>query len=120
MSDSLKQSTDSALIAADKVEGTAVFDRNGERLGVIKDIYIDKVSGHAEFASMSVGGVLGVGARFHPVPWSMLDYDTQKDGFVVGLEKAALEETPAFGEEDLSEPDYAWRGEVTDYFRSMQ
>lgn len=116
MADSLNKSTDSALIAADKVEGTAVFDRNGERLGSIKDIYIDKVSGKAEYASMSVGGVLGVGARYHPVPWSVLNYDTEKDGFVVPLEKAELEATPAYDEQALYAADYPWRGEVTDYF----
>lgn len=118
MSDTLKQSTDSALIAADKVEGTAVFDRKGDRLGTIKDIYIDKISGKAEYASMAVGGVIGMGARYHPVPWSILDYDPTKNGFVVPLEKTDLEATPAYDEQALYAADYPWRGEVTDYFQS--
>jgi sporulation protein YlmC with PRC-barrel domain len=116
MSDTLKQSTDSRLIAADKVQGTAVFDRRGERLGTVKDIYIDKRSGQAEYASMSVGGVLGVGARYHPVPWEILDYDVDKDGFVVDLDKDALEAAPAYADEDLDAADYGWRTEVIDYF----
>jgi uncharacterized protein YrrD len=116
MSDTLKQSTDSALIAADKVQGTAVFNRTGERLGTIKDIYIDKRSGKAEYASMAAGGVLGVGAKYHPVPWSFLDYDTDKDGFVVDLDKDALEATPAYEEDALYAENTPWRGEVTDYF----
>src|SRR5579871_842292 len=120
MSDTLKQSTDSALIAADKVQGTAVFDQQGERLGTIKDIYIDKVSGKAEYAAMAVGGALGIGAKYHPVPWSMLDYDTDKNGFVVPLDKDSLEATPAYGEDALYAADYPWRGEVTDYFQGAE
>jgi uncharacterized protein YrrD len=118
MSDTLKQSTDSRLIAADRVQGTAVFTRNGERLGTVKDIYIDKRSGHAEYASMAVGGVVGIGAQYHPLPWSILDYDTGKDGFVVDLDKDSLEATPAYGDEDLNAADFGWRNEVTDYFNS--
>jgi hypothetical protein len=116
MSDSLKQSTDSPLIAADKVQGTAVFDRQGERLGTVKDIYIDKRSGHAEYASMSVGGVLGVGVRYHPVPWAILDYDTDMDGFVIDIDKDTLEAAPAYGDEDLESADFGWREAVIDYF----
>ena len=34
-----------ALISSDKVEGTAVYDRTGEKLGSIHSVMIDKVSG---------------------------------------------------------------------------
>ena len=33
------------LIASDKVEGTAVYNRQGERLGTVYNLMIDKYSG---------------------------------------------------------------------------
>ena len=36
--------TDS-LISSEKVEGTAVYDRNGEKLGSVHSVMIDKFSG---------------------------------------------------------------------------
>jgi hypothetical protein len=116
MSDTLKQYTDSRLIAADKVQGTPVYDRQGEKLGTVKDIYIDKLSGQAEYASLALGGVLGVGAQYHPIPWSILDYDTAQHGFVVDIDKRVLEASPAYEDERLAAADDAWGGEVTTYY----
>ena len=119
MSDSMNQSTDSELIAADKVAGVSVYDRNREKLGSIKDIYIDKRTGHTEFASLSFGGVLGVGAKYYPLPWNTLNYDTKLDGFVVDIDKGALEGGPAYAEDRLSDEDYLWRDEVRGYYGGL-
>lgn len=116
MSDPMKQSTDSSLIAASKVEGKPVFDPSGEKLGTVKDIYIDKTSGEVEFAALSFGGVLGVGQKFHPLPWGAMDYDTAKDGFVVNIDKNELERSPAYEQERLTGGDYGWGAEVRDYY----
>ena len=117
MSDSMKQSTDSNLIAADKVSGVSVFDRNREKLGSIKDIYIDKRSGHTEFASMAFGGVLGMGEKYYPLPWQALNYDTDLNGFVVDLDKDALRGGPSYAEDRLG--DYGWREEVRGYYAGL-
>lgn len=116
MSDSFNQSTNSRLIAADQVEGTAVFDRHGEKLGLIKDIYIDKRSGQAEFASMAFGGVLGVGEKYHPLPWQALDYSAELHGFVVDLDKDVLEGSPAYAGDELLAEDSAWDAAVRAYY----
>ena len=63
------------LIAASKVEGTKVYDRQGESLGSIYDVMIDKRSGQVRYAVMSFGGFLGMGESYHPLPWDVLDYD---------------------------------------------
>ena len=49
------------LIASNKVEGTAVFNRQGERLGSVYNFMVDKRSGQVEYAVMSFGGFLGMG-----------------------------------------------------------
>jgi sporulation protein YlmC with PRC-barrel domain len=93
------------LIASSKVEGTAVYDMDGERLGTITSFMVDKRSGQAEYAVMQFGGFLGLGADYYPVPWQMLSYDTDQGGYVVDLDKDVLEDAPRYGS-DAEAPNY--------------
>ena len=104
------------LIASNRVEGTAVYDREGEKLGRIENFMVDKRSGQAEYAVMSFGGILGFGEDHHPIPWSKLTYDTDKGGYVVDLDRDKLREGPNFraGEEPEFDRDYDRR--VHDYY----
>ena len=104
--------TSGSLIAADQVEGTSVYNTNGEKLGTVEDIMLDKVSGKAIYALMGFGGFLGIGEKQHPLPWSALTYDTSKEGFVVNLDKQKLEQAPTLDPDDESfewTPDYGRR-----------
>src|SRR5205814_6279027 len=49
------------LISSDKVDGTTVYTRNGDNIGSINHLMIDKVSGQVEYVVMSTGGFLGIG-----------------------------------------------------------
>lgn len=84
-------STHGRLIASDRVEGTAVYGRDGDKIGSIENVMIDKLSGQVAYATMSFGGFLGIGDKHHPLPWNTLDYDTNLDGYVVDLDKDRLE-----------------------------
>ena len=100
--------TSGTLIAAEKVKGTDVYNRAGEKLGSVEDIMIDKVSGRAIYAVMSFGGFLGMGEKQHPLPWATLKYDTQKGGYVVNLDKKQLEGAPNYDRDSEFKwtPDY--------------
>jgi sporulation protein YlmC with PRC-barrel domain len=106
------------LIASNKVEGTAVYNRQGERLGSIYNFMVDKRSGQAEYAVMSFGGFLGVGDDYYPLPWKALTYNTRLEGYVVDLDKGRLREAPHYTREDAA----AWRdpnygGLVDEFYR---
>jgi sporulation protein YlmC with PRC-barrel domain len=85
------------LIAANEVQGAAVYDRTREHLGSIDDIVIDRKRGNVSYVVMSSGGFLGIGIRYHSLPWSMLNYDADLGGYVVNLERTQLEGAPAVG-----------------------
>jgi sporulation protein YlmC with PRC-barrel domain len=91
-------STSNTVISSERVEGTAVYNAAGDKLGSIDDLMIDKLSGQVRYAVMEFGGFLGMGTDRYPLPWSMLKYDTSKDGYVVPLDKAALEGAPRYAE----------------------
>lgn len=89
------------LIMASRVTGAAVFNRAGERIGHVEDLSVHKVSGQVIYALMSFGGFLGIGERYHPIPWAMLEYDLEKNGYVVPLDKGALEKAPSLDRMEL-------------------
>ena len=45
------------LIASNKVEGTAVYNREGEKLGSVYNFMVDKQSGKVEYAVLQFGGL---------------------------------------------------------------
>ena len=96
------------LIASDKVQGTEVFGRNGERLGTVYNFMVDKITGRVAYAVMSFGGFLGLGERYHPLPWEALTYDPVRGGYVVDLDREKLERAPSFaaGEEPWRDPEH--------------
>ena len=95
------------LIASDKVEGTAVYDRNGSSLGRIQHLMIDKVSGQVVYVVASFGGFLGIGESLFPVPWKSLTYDTRLGGYVVDSDRNRLEKAPRYMPSEL--PDWSDR-----------
>jgi hypothetical protein len=114
----MAQITSGSLIAAEKVNGTTVYNTAGEKLGEVEDIMIDKASGRAIYAIMSFGGFLGIGEKHHPLPWSTLRYDRRLEGYVVDMTREQLEGGPAYETEDMVEwtPDYGRR--VDQYYKA--
>ena len=90
------------LIASNKVEGTAVYNRDGERIGTIYNFMVDKLSGEVEYAVLQFGGLLGLGSDYYPLPWQLLRYDTERGGYIVELAKEVLEGAPRYRDEEPS------------------
>ena len=107
-----------SLIASDKVEGTAVYDADGKRIGKIERLMIDKVTGKVAYAVMSFGGILGIGADHYPIPWSLLRYNEKLGGYQVDITERQLKNAPKFGQnENWDWSDRAQDQDVYDYWR---
>ena len=78
------------LIASDKVEGTEVYRSNGDHIGEIERVMIEKRSGKVAYAVMSFGGFLGMGEDFYPLPWSLLTYNERLGGYQVNISEEQL------------------------------
>jgi len=83
-----------SLIASDRVEGTAVYDAPGKRIGKLEHLVIDKSGGRVIYAVLSFGGFLGIGANHYPIPWQMLDFDEELGGYRVGITEQQLKNAP--------------------------
>ena len=91
------------LISAGKVEGTAVYGANRDKMGDVKSVMIGKRSGKVEYAVLSIGGFLGMGTKYHPVPWSKLEYNTDLGGYHLNMTQDQLKGAPSMDQsEDYS------------------
>jgi hypothetical protein len=62
-------------------------------------------------------GFLGMGDRYHPLPWHVLTYDTAQGGYVIDLEPGMLEGGPTYGTSET--PDWSsrrWGQQLHDYY----
>jgi PRC-barrel domain len=101
------------LISADKVIGTKVYNRREEHLGSVYGLMLNKLNGQVAYAIMSLGGFLGLGESYHPLPWRMLSYDTRLGAYVVDIDRSRLEQAPRY----TTEPDWdTYRKQVDDYY----
>jgi hypothetical protein len=62
---------------------------------------LTKESGKVAYAIMSFGGFLGIGEKYHPLPWHALDYDTGLGGYRVATAGETLREAPSYNRDDL-------------------
>ena len=106
----------SRLIASNKVEGTAVYNRQGERLGSVYNFMVDKMSGQVAYAVMSFGGFLGIGDSYHPLPWKSLTYDTTAGGYVVDLDRSRLEGAPSYKADEDPWSDSNYGRSIYDFY----
>ncbi len=97
-------------IRATRVNGTSVYNDQGSSIGTVEDIVLDKTSSKIMFAVVGFGGFLGIGEKYHAVPWSLLAYDKARGGYVVPMTKAVLQSAPAYDINELTTHD----GEVRD------
>ena len=105
------------LIESDHVEGTAVYDANGNQIGTIKRLVIEKVSGHVVYAVTSFGGFLGFGSEAHTIPWEQLRYDAALHGYKTPITEEHLRKAPEFSRGDDALLSGHERQQLRDYYK---
>ncbi len=108
-----------SAIRATKVIGASVYNPAGDRIGKVEDVILDKTTNNIMFAVIGFGGFLGVNEKYHPMPWSALDYQPTRSGYVVDYSKDQLKAAPADSIEELAAADGdQLRERVYDYYKA--
>ena len=89
-----------------KLIGRNIKNADGDTIGEIKSIYIDK-NGKVDSVMVSVGGFLGVGDREVRVAWSDLKISGNGEKVMVNMTKDELKAKPEYRYRNES-----WRGQV--------
>jgi sporulation protein YlmC with PRC-barrel domain len=82
-------------VRADTLIGMTVYDTAGEKVGQVKDILFNE-NGQATGVVLSVGGVLGLGAKSVGLQWSEVDIQPDAQVAKVQYNKDQLQAAPDF------------------------
>jgi hypothetical protein len=106
-----------SLIASDKVQSTSVRRLDGEKIGTIERVMIDKRSGQVAYAVMSFGGFLGMGSDYRAVPWHALHYNEGLDAYEMEMTDDRLRGAPVLAGDDPDLwKDPRWNQSIHDYY----
>jgi sporulation protein YlmC with PRC-barrel domain len=108
--------TRSSLIASDRIEGTSVYDAQGNRIGKVEHLVIDRAGGRVAYAVLSFGGFLGIGANRYPIPWPMLDYDEKLGGYRLDINEEQLKDAPKLEGERWEQADWNRDEDIHSYW----
>jgi hypothetical protein len=84
------------LIQSNKADAMAVHTRDGEKLGHVYAFMINKRTGQAMYAVLTIGGFLGIGKAYYPMPFGLLLFDPTADAYVVTIDRRVLEGGPSW------------------------
>ena len=111
-----RKTTPKAVVESDRVERTAVFDPQGDQIGTIKRLLIEKVSGRVLYVDVTFGGFLGIGVHHHTIPWEKLTYDRELSGYRTDITAEQVKGAPAFFGDDEIWHDRKREQQMTDYW----
>ncbi len=112
----LKRDETSELISSEKVDGTAVYDRNSDKIGSIHHFMVGKRDGRVRYAVIGGGGFLGMGEDHYAVPWDVLTYGIDREGYMLDIDKDRLKDAPRFALDREPVYDSAYERQLTGYY----
>jgi len=103
-----------------KIIGATVRDRKDKKIGEIKDLVLDSGRGEVGYAVVSFGGVMGVGRKYHAIPWQALQLSDDGKYYVLGADKETISQAPGFDKGDWPElADQKWSADIDRYWSRM-
>ena len=104
-------STSTGYVQTSKVIGTKVKTSQGEEVGVVKDVVLDRSTGCMAYTVLSTGGVgtrITGGGKLVAVPWSIYSTSASPDaGFLtVSVERDRIYNAPVFEYSRISDTTY--------------
>jgi len=92
------------------------YGRDNKELGSVEQLVTDMFSGKTEYAVLSFGGFLGLGQKYHPVPFSLLRVSTDGAGYIVDLDKTLIDGSPSYRVDDAPVFDQAYGERIKSYY----
>jgi sporulation protein YlmC with PRC-barrel domain len=108
------------LIKTGDILGMQVAGIDGDKLGAVRELFLELSSGQVAFVIIEAAGLLGRGGKFHPVPWPAVRYDAVARNFQVEMTKADFKASPSYDREQLANRDYGWDEQANRYFASAR
>jgi sporulation protein YlmC with PRC-barrel domain len=82
------------LVPSDRVEAASVYGRDGQKIGRIERLMLEKTTGAVAYAVVKCGRLLG-GLHRYPVPWNSLKYNLARHAYETDLTLEGLRNGPS-------------------------
>jgi sporulation protein YlmC with PRC-barrel domain len=87
------------------IRGLDVYDVDGEQIGSVEDLYVDRDSRLPRFLEVSAGGFLGIGKKHFLIPIEEVSRDIEADRVTVNQPRDKVVDSPDFDPDDVANPD---------------
>ena len=84
------------VVAASKIIGETVVNRQDEKVGKIHELVIDAKKNRVLYAVLSFGGFMGMGNKLFAMPWEAFEFSTSENKLVLNVDKEKLKMVPVF------------------------
>lgn len=108
------------LIKSGDIQGMHVTGIDGNKLGAVRELFLELPSGQVAFVVIEAAGLLGGSGKFHPAPWSAVRYDAVARQLQIEMSKNDFKASPSYDREQLTNPGYGWDEQATRYFNSIR
>ncbi|QBR84728.1 PRC-barrel domain containing protein [Legionella israelensis] len=88
--------TNGKVVKSQDVVGTCVKNPQGENLGKVEEVILDKLQGSVSYVVLSFGGFMGMGDKLFAMPWEIFSYDENEDCFIINTDKEKLKQSEGF------------------------
>ena len=82
-----------------------IYDVDGEQVGTVEDLYVERGSGLPRFLVVSAGGLLGMGKKHFLIPVEEVSRDVGAERVTVNREREKVLGSPGFEPEEVPKPD---------------
>ena len=102
------------LVPSDRVEAAVVYGPDGQKIGTIERLMLEKLSGTVAYAEVKCGGVLKGHIHHYPLPWGSLKYNATREAYETDVSLEELRSGPSeldggafdWGDRGLTYPQY--------------
>ena len=103
------------LLQSNKADSMAVKSRDGDKLGNVFAFMVNKRTGQSMYAVLTIGGFLGMGKAYYPLPFGLLSFEPVSDSYVVTIDRRVLEGGPSWAN-NAPVFDQAYADRVASYY----
>ncbi len=84
------------LLSVQRLANYEVYDRQGDKLGVIDDLMLDVDGAKVRYAVLASKSSFGLSKKLFAVPLAALTLDTENECFMLDVDRDALDHSPGF------------------------
>jgi hypothetical protein len=103
------------LLQSNKSDAMQVRSRDGDKIGSVLSLMVNKRTGQTIYAVLTIGGFLGMGKAYYPIPFSLLQFDPVNDTYIVTIDRRVLEGGPSWAS-NAPTFDQAYADRVSKYY----